>query len=436
MSAVPDEVKAVEQDLLAQAAENIETHRKSDVAIRLLDAEGRPMKGLKVAAAQKTHDYLFGCIIFPLVRHGRGMDERLEHGFRQRFLDLLNFAVFPFYWSGYEPHQGATQWERMLPTIEWCQSNGITTKGHPLVWAVPPGMPRWLEGIDPAAATELSRARVRSIVGGFAGRIDIWDVVNEAIHVPTWHRSLTECWGQQPWALNTDDAVPAVADYVQEAFCVAHDANPHAHLILNEYGLIAWERDREAFLRLVAELKGRGTPISGLGVQAHEPRSDWYAPQATWDTYTAMGDMGYPVHVTEYTPHSSGKQIEGGWRTGTWDLETQADFAEQFFRLTFGHPATVSLNWWGLSDLGCWLEGGGLVDDRMRPKPVYERLHKLIHEEWKTKVEAVTGDDGTFAFRGFFGRYGLEVAAPSGAVRRLEMHVQRNEANARAFTLR
>jgi endo-1,4-beta-xylanase len=364
------------------------------------------------------------------------MSDRLEHGFKRRFLDLLNFAVFPFYWSGYEPQQGATQWERMLPTLEWCRANGVTTKGHPLVWAVPPGMPGWLEGMDPAAATELSRARVRNIVGGLAGRIDIWDVVNEAIHVPTWHKSLTECWGRQPWALNTDDAIPAIADYVEEAFRAAYEANPGAHLILNEYGLIAWEDHRKAFLKLVAELKARGTPITGLGVQAHEPRSDWYAPQATWDTYTAMGEMGYPVHVTEYTPHSSGKQIEGGWRTGTWDLDTQAEFAEQFFRLTFGQPATVSINWWGLSDLGCWLEGGGLVDERMRPKPVYERLRKLIHEEWKTRAEAVTGDDGAVALRGFFGRYDLEVITPSGARRGLQMHVQRDEANSRTFILR
>ena len=140
--------------------------------------------------------------------------------------------------------------------------------------------------------------------------------------------------------------------------------------------------------------------------------------------------------MTEYTPHSSGKRIEGGWRTGTWDLDTQAEFAEQFFRLTFGHPATVSINWWGLSDLGCWLEGGGLVDERMRPKPVYERLHRLIHEEWKTKAQAVTGDDGTARFRGFFGRYDIEVTLPSGAKWTLQVHVQRDEANNRTFTLR
>ena len=234
MSTVPEEVKAVEQDLLAQAQENIEAHRKADVRIALLDAAGEPLSGAKVTAFQRTHDYLFGCIIFPLVGHGRDMSELLEHGFKERFLDLLNFAVFPFYWSGYEPQQGATQWERLLPAIDWCRANGVTTKGHPLVWAVPPGMPSWLEGIDPAAAAELSRARVRNIVGGFKGRIDVWDVVNEAIHVPTWNRSLTECWGQQPWSLNTDEAIPAIADYVKEAFRVARDANPQANLILNE----------------------------------------------------------------------------------------------------------------------------------------------------------------------------------------------------------
>jgi hypothetical protein len=71
----------------------------------------------------------------------------------------------------------------------------------------------------------------------------------------------------------------------------------------------------------------------------------------------------------------------------------------------------------------------------MRPKPVYERLQTLIHDEWKTKQTITADSDGQIAFRGFCGRYGLKLTAPSGAVRRFDLHVRRDEANCRAFLL-
>ena len=429
------DVQAVEAELLSRAAENIETHRKADAVLRFRDSDGALLQGVEVRAEQRTHDYLFGCIVFPLVRQWEGMSPHHDEAFKRCFKGLFNLGVFPFYWAGYEHSQGRPRWEPLLPVLEWCRANEITTKGHPLAWAVPAGMPGWLEGMDVGTSEELLRSRVRNIVRGFAGQIDIWDVINEAVHVPTWRQAMTTHWRKQAWRINEEASIPDIADYVEMAFRCAHEANPEAHLILNEYGIIAWKQDRAMFVQLAQELMDRGTPIDGLGVQAHEPRQDWYPPRETLDTYDALAGLGCPVHVTEFMPQSGGKSIEGGWREGTWDEEQQADFAEQLFRITFGHPETVSINWWGLSDDDIWLPGGGLVDEKMRPKEVYKRLQALIHDEWKTNATIATDADGAAAFRGFLGHYDVTVTAPSGAVRRLDLHVRKDEANERTFTL-
>jgi endo-1,4-beta-xylanase len=64
----------------------------------------------------------------------------------------------------------------------------------------------------------------------------------------------------------------------------------------------------------------------------------------------------------------------------------------------------------------------------MSPKPVYEQLKQLIHEEWKTQVTATTDANGRFSFRGFFGEYRVTIELPGGKVER-QFHVRKGEQN-------
>jgi GH35 family endo-1,4-beta-xylanase len=419
-----------ENRLLEQAARNVEQFRMGDVRITLRSADGEPLAGAAVQVRQRRHEFLFGCIAFDLV-----WDRRPPHPerWKERFTELFNLAVFPFYWPTYEPRQGMPEWARMSEALEWCLAEGITPKGHPLVWACRSGVPRWLEGLPVERTEELSEARVRNIVRGLSGEIDLWDVVNEAVNVRSWRHKIEAFDDENDWGV--EDEIPPIADYVEQAFRWAHEANPAATLILNEYNTIARPPVRERFVSLVRELQSRGVPVSGLGIQAHEPREEWYPPEAVWETLETLAATGLPLHATELHPQSSGKPITGGWQTGTWTEEAQADFTEQLVRLLFGHPAVVSINWWGLSDRTSWLPGGGLLDEEDRPKPVYERLRHLIREEWSTGFDSRTDASGVLSFRAFFGDYDVVVTLPSGQVEVLPVSVRSNEENHWTFTL-
>ena len=41
----------------------------------------------------------------------------------------------------------------------------------------------------------------------------------------------------------------------------------------------------------------------------------------------------------------------------------------------------------------------------MTPKPVYEQIKRLIHDEWTTRLAGTTDASGQLAFRGFHGGY-------------------------------
>lgn len=402
--------------------EAIARHRQGTMELRFHRADGTPLEQGRVTVTQTGHAFLFGCTIFDLVRD---TEEAFHEKFRERYLKLFNFAVFPFYWRGYERRQGMTGWESLMPVLAWCEENGITTKGHPLVWPNRSGTPVWLEGQSVEESEASLRRRVIDTVAGFRDEIGIWDVVNEPINLGTWHNN----FGQpvpDPW-VPPETPIAELADYVETAFRWAYAAKPDAELILNEYDVIAKPEIRERFDALIVELLRREVPLSGIGIQGHEPREEWFHPddvQATLDLYARHG---LPIHLTELHAQSGGKAITGHWRTGTWTREAQADFTEEFVRTCFAHPAVVSINWWGLTDRRVWLEGGGLVDEEYRPKPVYERLDQMINHEWKTLSNGELEAEGIYRFRGFFGQYTGTLTTPEGQTESFQFQLFEND---------
>ena len=430
-----------EREYLARANASIEKHRKGDAVLTFLDQQGRPLRGLKITAEQTTQDFLFGNLLFELARTGTA-DIAREEIFKQRFKDLFNLGVLPFYWSAYESAPGKPAWENRQRIADWCRSNGITCKGHPLGWTHPAGTPDWFQKLPEQEAWDVYKARILNTVAGFRGAIDSWDVVNEPITTVPMdfvigdtaapdHR-IAEGSRYNVSGIRLDQVVP----WVEKSFRWAHQANPEGDFILNEFNQEVDPAVRQRFQDLVQELQRRNVPLTGIGMQAHEPREAWISPVALYATLDQYASLNLPIHITEFIPQSSGKKITGGWRQGTWTPEAQADFAVQFYTLAFGHPTVASINWWGLSDADIWLEGGGLLDKDYRPKPVYNRLRKLIREDWMTRGVAVsTNDQGIAQFRGFFGKYELKVTRADGSIKRLEIHLRENEANRWEFRI-
>ena len=176
-------------EILEEASRNIEKYRKGEASISFTAQGGKPIKDAEVVIEQKSHDFLFGNIIFPVVGvlgKFEDIDVYRPELFKQRFKDVFNMAIFPFYWSSYEEIPGREDWDKIVPIVEWCKLNYITPKGHPLAWVERGGTPRWLYDLPTDLTEDLLKSRITRIVKGFKGQIDIWDVVNEPTHTITW----------------------------------------------------------------------------------------------------------------------------------------------------------------------------------------------------------------------------------------------------------
>ncbi|MBK7712368.1 MAG: endo-1,4-beta-xylanase [Bacteroidales bacterium] len=234
------DVKNTETAMLKRAEENIEKYRKGDVRIMFKTSDGKLLKNASVEVHQMTHDFLFGCIIFDLVG---GEDPYKPELFKEQFRKIFNLAVFPFYWADYEAKQGETRWAAMPEVLNWCKANGITTKGHPLVWATKPGTPEWLADYTEKETEEFLKTRVQNITAGFRGKIELFDVVNEPIHVRTWKHKMEHFADTNDW--DVSDTLSQIADYVETSLRWAHQGNPRATLMINEYKTLADAGDRK-----------------------------------------------------------------------------------------------------------------------------------------------------------------------------------------------
>jgi hypothetical protein len=212
-------------EIMEEASRNIEKYRKGQASISFKTGGGEPIKDAEVVIEQTGHEFLFGNIIFPVVGvlgKFEDIDVYRPELFKQRFKDVFNMAIFPFYWSSYEQIPGREKWDRIVPILEWCKLNGITPKGHPLAWVERGGTPRWLYDLPTDLTEELLKARITRIVKGFGGQIDIWDVVNEPTHTITWKSVMKEPYGER----YTSIPIEEIADWVEKCYRWAHQANP------------------------------------------------------------------------------------------------------------------------------------------------------------------------------------------------------------------
>jgi endo-1,4-beta-xylanase len=399
-----------EKEIFSLARANIEQFRKAEFTLKFGGISESEINEIEIEAEQINHEFLFGCIIFDLVNHGKVPED--EDLFKERFKQLFNFAVFPFYWAAYEPKQGQTNETKIKEVADWCIENGITTKGHPLAWTHTAGTPKWLNEFSAEESKKLLQQRIENIVSSFKSKIDIWDVLNEVIHTVNWDVALQENLAGRDNRYVGRNFMSDDIGFIDSCFQWAQAANPDADLILNEFDIVYNEHSRQRFYDVLKALQKRNSPVKGIGIQAHEPYKGriYYSPQQIWETFETYSDFNLPLHITELIPVSNGDSIMGGYRTGIWTEQVQAEFAEMIFTLSFGHPLIHSVNWWGFSDRNIWQPNGGLVDENLNPKPVYETLDRLINQEWKTKQSGLKlNSEKEVNFRGFRGDYQIRI---------------------------
>ena len=247
--------------------------------------------------------------------------------------------------------------------IQFAEEKNLHLVGHCLVWAKDDRTQPWyyLDGEEPASREILlhrMRSDIHDIAGRYRGRIAMWDVVNEALDDGE-HYLRPSGW------------VKACGEsFIAEAFRAAHEADPQALLIYNDYQNEV-PKKRDKMLRLVDSLQSQGVPIHAVGLQAHY-EIDRVPFEDLEQTIVAVKQRGLKVVISELDIdliHRSrwwaenGKHREAMTQQNPYAegapadvLERQADQYGRLFNIFVKHADTIArVSFWNLHDGESWL---------------------------------------------------------------------------------
>lgn len=389
--AVPDflaepAVPETDAEVVALADQNIERYRKSDFHVVLATPEGEALDSTRARFQMFRHAFRWGSAVrFNLANP----NTPIEQAYRRDMGRLFNYATTEdlIRWGAFEAERGNPRFADLDTYLALCDQLGLELKGHNIIWGNFEDLPKWLTPEDVLNASALLENRTRTLVSHNAGRISTYDVVNEPIHALQW-----EFW-----------ATPA---YLGNALAWAHDSDPSARLLINEYELVGVPDMCDNFFVRMHDLLEQGAPLGGIGIQLHANLGEWYTPRQLWRAFERLKTLGVSLELTEISLGQRDAIVVGGPYDGQpWTNALQSQYYEQVVRVAFGHPDIDAVTFWGFTDRKHFQPGSGMLDANLQDKPAGSRYRELLNQEWSTDLTVDTAANGTAGFRGFNGWY-------------------------------
>ena len=245
--------------------------------------------------------------------------------------------------------------------VAMAEEHGMKVRGHTLVWHNQ--LPSWLTDRQWSRdeLTGILHEHIATVAGHYRGRIWAWDVVNEAV----------EDDGSLRNSLWLQSIGP---EYIEMAFRWAHEADPDALLFYNDYSGEGLGTKSDAIYALVADLRKRGVPIDGVGLQMHIPLDGTPRPEDVAANMQRLAALGLQVHITEMDVRIPEPVTEE-------KLALQAQMYHKMLDVCLTAENCTAFETWGFTDSHSWIPeyfpGSGkalIFDEAYRPKPAFNEM--------------------------------------------------------------
>ncbi|MGW4126060.1 endo-1,4-beta-xylanase [Nocardia sp. NPDC004711] len=267
-------------------------------------------------------------------------------------------------WANVEPVQGQYNWGPADKVVEFAEAHHQRIRGHNLLWWET--QPDWVTNGTWTAdqLKDVLKQHIMTEVGRYRGKIYAWDVINEPFNIQD------GSWRDNIYYKTLGP------EYVADAIRWAHEADPHAKLYINEYGIEGPGPKSDAMYDLAKSLKAQGVPLDGIGFESHFLESV-FEPDGQASNFERFTDLDLDVAVTELDDSLNQPPSQQ-------DLVQQGkDYTNSVFACLQVRRC-VGITVWGFSDkqpLMSGIPGFGtpdMYDENYQPKPALDAVKDAL----------------------------------------------------------
>jgi len=300
-------------------------------------------------------------------------------------------------WESVHPRPGEFDFTAADRYVEFGEKNKMFIIGHNLIW--PNQTPRWVFQDDKGnplgrdALLARMREHIFTVVGRYKGKINGWDVVNEAVNEDGTLR-------ESQWEKIIGE------DYLLKAYQFAQEADPAAELYYNDFSLENLPKQNGA-IALVKKLQAQGVPVAAVGLQGHY-KMDWPTTNQVDETITAFSKLGVKVMITELDldvlpapTRNQGAEVAMNFAlqaklnpyTNGLPDSVQQQLAQRYadlFSVFVQHRDSISrVTFWGVTDADSWLNNWPvkgrtayplLFGRDYKPKSTFAAVIGVVHQ--------------------------------------------------------
>jgi endo-1,4-beta-xylanase len=270
--------------------------------------------------------------------------------------------------------------------VAYGKKHNMFVVGHTLVWYSQ--LAPFVKRIKSKDSLNLFMTNhINTVAGRYAGKVNGWDVINEAVDEDGTLRKNTflEILGEE---------------YIARAFKLAEKATPNTELYYNDYN-IEQPKKRAGAVKLLKLVQASGARIDAVGIQGHWSVNNLPLKDIE-DAIIEFSSMGLKVMITE---------LDISVLPNPWDMkgaDVNQNFAanpalnpytkglpdsmqvklaknyEALFKLLIKHQDKISrVTFWGVNDGQSWLNGFPikgrtnyplLFDRNFKPKLAFEKV--------------------------------------------------------------
>ncbi|MBK0369401.1 endo-1,4-beta-xylanase [Flavobacterium agrisoli] len=287
-----------------------------------------------------------------------------------------------------QPKKGVFDFSLSDKFVAFGQKNKMFIHGHTLIWHSQ--LAPWMEKITTKEEmADFIKNHITTIVTHHKGKINSWDVVNEAVN--------------DDGSLRNSVFLKTMGEsYLQEAFRLAAAADPNVDLYYNDYSMTNPAK-RAGVIKMVQNIQAKGIKIDGIGMQGH-----WQLESPSIDeietSIVAYAKLGVKVAITELDisvlPNpwelqgaEISQRFENSPKMNPYPKSLPDSIQDklakryaQIFQLFEKHKDKISrVTFWGVHDQQSWLNDWPikgrtnyplLFDINLKPKKAYFEVLK------------------------------------------------------------